>query len=473
MLLTEQDFYDLMYEYLRKASIDNVFVAEIFFDPQTHTDRGVSFDVVINGLHRALVDGYRDFSIKGSLIMCFLRHLSEDAAIATLEQAKPHLNKIIGVGLDSGEIGNPPSKFEHVYKMAAECGLKLVAHAGEEGGPEYITEALDLLHVKRIDHGVQCLKDPKVVKRLVREGIPLTTCPLSNSKLQVYSRYFGGKNITRDLLEAGLKVTINSDDPAYFGGYITDNFKVTAKEVGLSEIEVCEICRNAFRATFLPETEKQFFLKKIDHFNVAMGCAPPPKSVTFFGSRSPRPESDVYKQCALAAEKLASRGFQIVNGGYGGLMEAASRGARQGMQGATGEGGGVVGVLAPRVFSGRHAAGNEFLTQRINARSIHERVEHLIDSSEYFFISGGTIGTITELMMTWFLSSVRPLSGGVRKRLYLLEDPWRGVMEGVMTGLGVYEEDRGLLTYVKDVDEMVRLVEEDWETRNKVATITN
>ncbi len=479
VLLKEQDFYDLMYEYLRRASIDNVYVAEIFFDPQTHTERGIPYDVIISGLHRALVDGYMDFGIKGSLIMCFLRHLSEDAAIATLEQATPHLDKIVAVGLDSGEEGNPPSKFERVYKMAAERGLKLVAHAGEEGSPAYITEALDLLHVRRIDHGVQCLKDGGVVRRLVEEGIPLTTCPLSNQKLQVYSRFFAGKNITRELLEAGLMVTINSDDPAYFGGYITDNFLVAVRETGLSEKEVCQICRNAFKSTFLPEVEKQFYLKKIHLFNVAMGYAPPPKSVTFFGSRAPRPGSEKYEECALAAKKLSSRGFHIVNGGYHGLMEAASLGGHNASGGANipigtpggGGGGGVMGVLAPRVFSGRHATGNRYLTHRIIARSIEERLQRLVESSEYMFVSGGTIGTIAELMVTWNVSSVRPLSGGLKKQLYLLEDPWRGVMEEMMEKLGVHEEDRGLLTYVKSGEEMARLVEEDWDKRRAAATI--
>lgn len=473
VLLTEQDFYDLMYAYLRRAAIDGVYVAEIFFDPQTHTERGVSFGLVISGLHRALIDGYLDFGVKAKLVMCFLRHLSEDAAMATLDQATPHLDKILGVGLDSGELGNPPSKFERVFTRARELGLKPVAHAGEEAGPAYILEALDLLGVRRVDHGVQCVKDEGLVQRLAKEGVALTTCPLSNRKLQVNTRFFGGRNVTRRLLDAGLKVTINSDDPAYFGGYITENFLVTAEEVGLTEREVCQICRNAFDATFLPEPEKRHYLHKIEQFNVALGVAPPPKSVTFFGSRAPRPGSKEYEQCAELARKFASRGFRVVNGGYGGLMEAASRGGHEG--GGGGEEGNctttVRGVLAPRVFSGRHATGNNFLTHRVITRSISQRLEHLVDASEYFFASGGTIGTLTEVLLTWNTSSVRTYYGGARKKLYVLKSAWEAPLQQLMAAIGMYPEDRELVSFVEDTDEVVRQVEEDWRERQDSALI--
>ena len=274
VLRTEEDFHDLMYAYLERASRDNVLVAEIFFDPQTHTDRGIPFDTVISGLFRGIQDGEKVFNIHGSLILSFLRHLSEEAAISTLEQAKPHLDKIIGVGLDSGEMGNPPSKFARVYKMAAELGLKLVAHAGEEGGPDYIREALDLLHVSRIDHGVQCLKDPQLVERLSQEKVPLTVCPLSNIKTQVLQRYFGGKDVTGELLSNGLRVTVNSDDPAYFGGYITDNFLRVVSDSDLSGKDVYRICQNSFNATFLSDEDKALYLKKLDAFTTESGYMP-------------------------------------------------------------------------------------------------------------------------------------------------------------------------------------------------------
>lgn len=461
-----------MYAYLRRASIDNVYVAEIFFDPQTHTERGVSFTAIITGLHRALVDGYLDFGIKASLIMCFLRHLSQDRAIDILTQATPHLDKLLGVGLDSGEVGNPPSKFERVYKMAAGLGLKLVAHAGEEAYPAYITEALDLLCVRRIDHGVQCLKDEAVVQRLVEGHTPLTTCPLSNEKLQVNSRFFGGRNVTLDMLNRGLLVTINSDDPAYFGGYITDNFLVTVKEAGLTEKEVCQICRNAFNATFLPEPEKRYFQRKIDLFNVAMGYATPPKSVTFFGSRRPIQGSEEYEKCAEVAALFASRGFRVVNGGYHGLMEAASRGGSEGAKNASPPTNAAVeGVLAPRVFSGRHATGNPFLTKAIVTRTISERLDSLVNASEYFYVCGGTIGTVTELMMAWNSATVRPCHGGIVQKLYLLRPFWEECIGSLASALGIYPEDQALLTFVDSAEEVVMLVEEDWKQRQANATL--
>ena len=269
MLKTEEDFYDLMYAYLKKAATNNVRVAEIFFDPQTHTNgpNKVPFKVLICGLHRALIDAQRDFNIKGSLILCFLRHLPQEDHLVTLEEATPYLNKIIGVGLDSGELGNEPCKFVEVFSKASQLGLNIVAHAGEEGGPEYIREALDCLHAQRIDHGVQCLFDAGLVERLIQEQIPLTVCPLSNVKLQVNSRYFQGQNKTKEMLDRGLIVTINSDDPAYFGGYITDNFLATATSTALTREDVYKVCCNAFNATFLPLNEKSEYLAQLKDFN--------------------------------------------------------------------------------------------------------------------------------------------------------------------------------------------------------------
>lgn len=466
-----------MYAYLRQASVDNVYVAEIFFDPQTHTERGIPYDVVINGLHRALTDGYMHFGIKGSLILCFLRHLSEESAIATLETAKPHLDKIIGVGLDSGEMGNPPKKFKHVYKMASSLGLKLVAHAGEEGGPEYIREALDILGVSRIDHGVQCLKDDKLVKRLAEEGIPLTTCPLSNQKLQVYSRFFNGRNITRDMLDQGLKVTINSDDPAYFGGYMTNNFLTAARDAGLTEREVCEVCRNAFNAAFLSQAEKEYYLQEINHINVALGYAAPPRSVTLFGSRSPKPGTEAYETCSNVAKCFASKGYRVVCGGYSGLMEASSKGASEGgamlargddTDGCTGA---VVGILAPRVFSGRHHQGNQYLTHNVIARNLSDRIHRILRESEYYIVFGGTIGTITELFVAWNAASVRPGYGGVPQKIYLWRPFWEKCLSEFYTSVSVYPADVALLTFVESAEEAVELVEKDLTEREEKATL--
>lgn len=472
VLKTEQDFYDLMYAYLRRASVDNVYVAEIFFDPQTHTDRGIPFNVVINGLYSAIVDGYRDFTIRGSLILCFLRHLSEDAAFRTLEEAKPHLDKIIGIGLDSCEVGNPPSKFERVYKMAAGLGLKLVAHAGEEAGPPYIQEALDVLRVHRVDHGVQSLHDSDTIQRLVDAQIPLTTCPFSNQKLQILSRYFDGHHVTKDLLTKGILVTVNSDDPAYFGGYITDNFLSSATTDGLDERDVCRMCRNAFNAAFLPELDKKFYLQKINKFNVAMGCAAPPKSITFFGSRKPFPGSEEYDGCARASHLLASKGFAVVNGGYSGLMEAASFGAKEAAISVNGSSPALsVGVLAPRVFGNRSAYGNSYLSKSVFARSLPERVDRLVDASEYFFVCGGGIGTLTELLVAWNVSSIRPMSGGVALKIYVLRSYWEKTLEALMPAIKMYTEDRGLVRFVESGEELVKIVEEDWERRSADAIL--
>jgi adenosine deaminase len=264
VLLTEQDFYDMTWAYLERAKADNVQHAEIFFDPQAHTARGVAFGTAVQGIHAALLEGARKFGISSFLIMCFLRHLTEEDAFATLGQALPHRDKIAGVGLDSSERGHPPSKFTRVFARCRELGWRVVAHAGEEGPPAYITEALDLLKAERIDHGVRCLEDPEVVARLAAEQIPLTVCPLSNVKLRVFSSL--GQHNLKKLMAAGLQVTINSDDPAYFGGYVNENFRATRRALGLSREELNRLARNSFLASFLPETDKLRHCRAVDEY---------------------------------------------------------------------------------------------------------------------------------------------------------------------------------------------------------------
>jgi adenosine deaminase len=260
VLLTEQDFYDMTAAYLARAAADNVRRAEIFFDPQTHTARGVPFATVINGIWRAC----QDAPVSASLIMCFLRHLSEEDAIVTLEEALPHRDKFIGVGLDSSEVGHPPEKFARVFARARGLGLHLVAHAGEEGPPAYIESALDVLHVERIDHGVRCLDDPALVARLARERMALTVCPLSNIKLRVFD-VMGSHNLRR-LLDAGLAVTINSDDPAYFGGYVNDNYLAAFEALALDVRHARQLAANSFAASFAPEAQKRSWLGELDAF---------------------------------------------------------------------------------------------------------------------------------------------------------------------------------------------------------------
>jgi len=263
VLLTEQDFYDMTAAYLARAAADNVRHTEIFFDPQTHTARGVPFETVVNGIWRAC----QDSPVSASLIMCFLRHLSEDDALATLEQALPYREKIIGVGLDSSELGHPPEKFARVFERARQLGLHLVAHAGEEGPPSYIESALDVLHVERIDHGVRCLDDPALVQRLARERMALTVCPLSNIKLRVFD-VMGSHNL-RTLLDAGLAATVNSDDPAYFGGYVNDNYLAAFEALPLDVSHARQLAVNSFEAAFLAPAQKRAFLDEVDRFFAA------------------------------------------------------------------------------------------------------------------------------------------------------------------------------------------------------------
>ncbi|MCX0333042.1 adenosine deaminase [Acinetobacter radioresistens] len=261
VLIHEEDFYDLAWAYFKKCAEDHVVHAEIFFDPQTHTDRGIAFETVLNGLQRACNDAKTKLGISSYLIMCFLRHLSEEAALKTLEQALPYKNQIIAVGLDSSEVGHPPAKFTRVFAKAREAGFLVVAHAGEEGPPEYVWEALDLLKVNRIDHGVRSEEDPVLMQRLIQEKMPLTVCPLSNLKLCVVDD-MQQHNIHR-LLQQGVKVTVNSDDPSYFGGYMNDNFFAIQKALNLSEAELKQLAINSFEAAFIDNTEKQSWIKKI------------------------------------------------------------------------------------------------------------------------------------------------------------------------------------------------------------------
>lgn len=261
VLVHEQDFYDLAWAYFEKCAEDNVVHTEMFFDPQTHTDRGVEFKTVIDGLQRACDDAKTKLGITSHLIMCFLRHLSEEAAFITLEQALPYKDQIIGVGLDSSEVGHPPAKFERVFAKARENGFLIVAHAGEEGPPEYVWEALDLLKVNRIDHGVRSEEDKALMQRLIAEKMPLTVCPLSNLKLCVVDD-MADHNIRR-LLQQGVHVTVNSDDPSYFGGYMNDNFIAIAEALDLSNDELKQLAANSFEASFIDDADKAQWIAKI------------------------------------------------------------------------------------------------------------------------------------------------------------------------------------------------------------------
>jgi adenosine deaminase len=259
-LVEPQDFDELMWAYFQRAHADGVRHAEIFFDPQTHTDRGVGFDVFMTGFAAARARAAAELGVTSLLIMCFLRHLPESSAIETLEAAEPHLDQITGVGMDSSEVGYPPSDFARVYSMARDAGLRLVAHAGEEGPPSYIWEALDVLGAERIDHGVRCEEDDALVRRLVADRIPLTMCPLSNVRLRIFDR-IEDHNLRR-LLDRGALVTVNSDDPSYFGGYIGDNYRAARDGLGLSDDELRLLAGNSIEASFLPDDAKAELLAR-------------------------------------------------------------------------------------------------------------------------------------------------------------------------------------------------------------------
>ena len=265
VLIKEQDFFDLAWAYALKCKEDNVVHAEIFFDPQTHISRGINFDVIINGIYKALLKANKEFGLTSKIIMCFLRHLDEVSAFEILDQALVHKDKIVGVGLDSSEIGNPPRKFERVFNKAIAKGFLTVAHAGEEGPSNYIWEALDLLKVKRIDHGVQCFHDEKLVVKLRNDQIPLTVCPLSNVKLCVFKK-LEEHNLKR-LLDKGLMVTVNSDDPSYFGGYLNRNMIDCQKALNLSMEDVKKLTVNSFKSSFLNIDKKKKWIDQINNLS--------------------------------------------------------------------------------------------------------------------------------------------------------------------------------------------------------------
>jgi adenine deaminase len=268
VLISEQDFYDLAFAYLRRARADNVRHVEMFFDPQGHTGRGIAFATVINGLSRAIADGRRELGIDASLIMCFLRHLDETDAEKTLDCALAFRDKIVGVGLDSSESGHPPSTFKHVFARARQAGLFVTAHAGEEGPPSYVWEALDVLGVGRIDHGNRSLEDPALVGRLARERMALTLCPLSNLRLRVIADL--ARHPLRRMMDQGLVVTVNSDDPAYFGGYVNDNYRAVAGALSLGRDEIIAVVRNGITASLMTQAAKEKSLAEVDRVLAAM-----------------------------------------------------------------------------------------------------------------------------------------------------------------------------------------------------------
>jgi len=264
VLIREQDFYDLTYQYFKKCLEQNIRHTEIMFDPQTHTHRGIPFETVINGISKACADAKKNFGISSLLIMSFLRHLSEKEAFLTLEQARPFRDKITAIGLDSSEKGNPPSKFVRVFEAAVEEGYIPLAHAGEEGDAEYIWEALDLLQIERIDHGNNCLQDPNLVEEIIERDIALTVCPLSNLALKVVTDI--KEHPIKKMMQLGLSVTVNSDDPSYFGGYLNKNFEELQKALDLSRWNIYNLAKNSFKYSLLEEDDKNTLIEELNHY---------------------------------------------------------------------------------------------------------------------------------------------------------------------------------------------------------------
>lgn len=262
VLRTEQDFYDLTWAYLETSHEEGVIHVEPFFDPQTHTDRGIDIGVVFNGITRALKDGDEKLGISYGLILCFLRHLPEEAAFATLEQAKPYLDHIVGVGLDSSEVGHPPEKFKNVFKAALGLGLKTVAHAGEEGPAQYIIDAMDMLSVSRVDHGVRCTESEALIQRLANEDMPLTVCPQSNVRLKVYEHM--SEHPILELLEKGVMVTVNADDPSFFGGYLLKNYTELSEHLGMTRSQAASLAANSLLASFISDEAKQEYIEELE-----------------------------------------------------------------------------------------------------------------------------------------------------------------------------------------------------------------
>ena len=454
--------------------MDNVYVAEIFFNPQIHTMNKVAFETVISGLARALADGHKDFGINGSLIMCFLQYQSEEDALKALEESRPHAKNIVGIELNCGEMGN----FSRVYKEAKELGLRVIAYSCKECTVDQTQNFLDIFQVSRFNLAVQCPNDSAVVQRLSAKGIPLALCPLANEK-NLHAAYgsSNGKNPIKDLLNKGLRVTINSDHPAYFGGYTTGNFLAAVAKEGLTEVDVHNMCKSAFDASFIPQGDKEHYFNEIDYFTVCMGYKAPARSVTIFGSRAALPGSADYDVAYNAGKLFASRGFRVVTGGYSGVMEAAAKGALDGACGIspciTSEGdpiGGCAhGILAPRIFATRGSTGNSYNTHTQIAHTLVDRLCRLITASEYFLALGGTIGTITEALLVWNVASVRPINGTRPPKIFL----WRAAWEVPFKELGkcISAADMELVQFVDTLEEVLEEVEADIKDRRSYATL--
>ena len=471
ILQKEQDFYDLMYSYLYQASARNVYVAEIFLNPQAHIQNNVALETVLSGISQALTDGRRDFGIKGSLLMSFLKCQLEEDALKALEESLLHTKYIVGIEVNCDENGNLLPHFRRVYKRARELGLFVVAHLNKGCVVDHARDCDDTFQISRFNLGLQCPIDPTLVQRVSADGIAFTLCPLADGHFHSTWHSSSDKVCVKDLFDEGLRVIIVSDHPAYYGGHTTENFLAVAEKEGLTKVDIRNMCKTAFNASFISPSDKEQYFHEIDHFTVSMGYKTPPRSITIFGSRAALPGSVDYDVAYNAGKLFASRGFRVVTGGYSGVMEAAAKGAVDGARENSLQtipdgghvGGCAHGIIAPRVFAPRGLYGNTYNTDTQIAHTLIDRLCRLLSASEYFLALGGTIGTITEIFLVWNEASVRPIYGARAPKIFL----WRAAWEAQFKELGkcISAADMELIRFVDSLEEVLETVEEDFKSR--------
>lgn len=457
VLREKQDFYELMYAYLKRAAIDNVYAAEIYFDPYLHTRRGVSIQTVLQGFHEAIVDGYNHFSIRGALIMHVTHAFPMNEVLKTLEEVHSH---IVGVGVDNNY---PSAAYSSIHKKVKELGgLKIVTHfttsevrsGCSRGRPEHAVNGLHL-----------CCTEEEEPSHTSAET-PLNIQPLTAHSSAALKKH----------LEREADVTASSPYPAFTGHYLTSALLEASRLASLTEKDVHHLCCNALKSSFLVLQEREHYTQHMQHTNIAMGCAVPPKSVTVFGSRATQPGTPDYQRAEEVGRLLSSRGYRIVTGGYFGIMEATSKGAVEAGNGASCRDGGnsagiALGILSPRIYPDAPLFGNEYNSHNVIARNLLDRFWMYLRDSEYFIAFGGTIGTITEILVIWSVASARVSHRGVPQKIILWKPHWESAIETLSKAIGISKLDTSLLVYVDSVQEAVDLIEQDLLTRAASATL--
>ena len=457
VLHCEEDFYDLLYGHLKRISIDNVHAAEIFFDPQAHLPREIPLGTVINGFHRAVLDGFRDFGVKSSLNMCFADSSTHFIA-RVLDEAKPFARFLSAVALECNGIATSSTVKRDVsllFGKATQLGLKVVLYSSLES-TEDLLYAIDHLKPLRILRVTSLFKQPQLVKKLAAEGI---TVELSNDE---------ASNV-RELLQDGINITVPSKSLYHL-----------PSRTDCSEREIFSLVCNSFAATSLPEWDKDHYLSELKYYNVAMGYSAPPRAITVFGSRKPTPGTSDYKRAEHAGKVFGSQGFKIVCGGYSGVMEAVCKGARecsgdkisrQKLFPGSDLGGITTGIISPRVFPQSSISGNDYLSHFEVVNTLTKRIDQTIRGAEYFLAYSGSIGTMTELIMTWSVASARVEHKAVPQKIFLWRPAWESAMKTFTSDFGIYKNDVSLLTYVDSPEEALSIILKDLKERNELATL--